>query len=166
MMSVIQSAVGTFCNQNEMIHGLLIWHDFCYCVGNAVMTKHDCEPDDLSWKFWEWVCVRERVWEKQRAGKVIFQWLSSLLYRHFLLWPLKITHRKAAQPGLKEWTDCNPLTHTRFHDHTDQTNIADTLKYIAKYIKIWSGFYSFVVTLSLKAMPTIDNSFNNNFKVN
>lgn len=66
--------------------------------------------------------------EREREGKVIFQWLSSLLYRHFLLWPLKITHRKTAQPGLKEWTVT--LSHTHFHDHTDQTNTVHIKIYI------------------------------------
>lgn len=59
-------------------------------------------------------CGRNR--EREREGKVIFQWLSSLLYRHFLLWPLKITHRKTAQPGLKEWTVT--LTHTSMNTQT------------------------------------------------
>jgi len=69
--------------------------------------------------------VRERVWEKQREGKAIFQWLSSSLQT----FPALATENNPQESG-PTWTkrvDCNPLTHM---DHTDQTDIADTFKYI------------------------------------
>lgn len=72
------------------------------------------------------VCERKSVGETER-GKGYFPvaQLSSLQ-----TFPALATENNP-QESSPTWTkrvDCKP--HTHFHDHTDQTNIAHTLKYI------------------------------------
>lgn len=98
---MFQSAVGIFPSESCFT---VMTSFFAIVLWWQSMTVRE----DLRLQFFgEW---KECVGERERVFSS-----GSALFRHFLLWPLKITHRKTAQPGLKEWTVT--LTHTLTRPH-------------------------------------------------